>query len=189
MAYVQKSASAPGDPYFTGNGKYDDPSGWSYDGQWFEGMPHGRGIYVDHDGGVYKGSFENSHQHGYGKMIHKKLDGSIQFIYKGYWYESSYCGWGILTDEVTFKYEGEFSEGISHGKGTYTDLFTGKVSEGTYYKNVPRGDFKMTFPSGSIFKGTILQNLTKSLDSYESFELFELTRFYTGRIIAKDGKK
>ena len=76
-----------------------------------------------------------------------------------------------------------------HGRGKFTSLVNGEVSEGMYYKNLPRGDYKLTFPSGSVFEGIILQNLNKSLDSYEAIELEQLPHFCIGKIFSSDGQR
>ena len=66
---------APGDPYFTGYGKYVHPNNDSYVGGWVLGKMHGHGTLKNPNDDVYEGSFENNLMHGYGKMILKKPDG------------------------------------------------------------------------------------------------------------------
>ena len=104
-------------------------------------------------------------------MIYKNQDGSISMNYEGYYIEGIISGWQVETDECTYKYAGEFLDDIFHGRGTHTDLEKGTIYKITYYKNVPRGELKVTFPFGSVFEGRILQNLARSLDSYDFYEL------------------
>ena len=87
------------------------------------------------------------------------------------------------------RFEGVFHEDKCHGRGKFNNLANGNVMEGMFYQGVARGDCKITFPSGSVFEGFILQDLTKSLESYSTHELYDLTQFYTGKISSSDGSR
>ena len=163
---TQKELKRPGDPDFTGYGDYKWESKQSYDGVWLNGQPHGKGTINFANGSQYIGPFKHGLGHGYGEMTEKKSDGSIRWKYKGNFINGRRSGWGSLTIRSTNKYVGNFLNGMAHGRGSYFYLISGNVLEGDYFKGVARGDCKMTFKSGSVFEGTILQNLTRKLDSY-----------------------
>lgn len=112
-----------------------------YDGEWRNGVQHGRGVYVDESGWraesewsnavmkgiskiyfpdktVYKGTTLQNQISGTGKLYRKKFIGS-RLIYEGSWLNGTYHGYGTLhypTGEIW--YCGEWLEGVCHGNGT-----------------------------------------------------------------------
>ena len=122
---TQAPQSAQGYAGFTGNRKAVFSNGTTYDGEWLNGKPHGRGTLNHVSGSVYEGSYENGLQHGYGKYTQKKPDGSIRQTYEGDFLQDKHSGWGVLTFEGKEKYEGNFFKGRPHGRGTLTFLVSG----------------------------------------------------------------
>ena len=59
-----------------------------YEGQWFRGKPHGRGIWVSPEGkDCYEGEFKKGRYHGYGRSID-----STGLVLLGKWYHNEYKG-------------------------------------------------------------------------------------------------
>lgn len=69
-------------------GPYMLKDGVVYEGQWKNGMRHGRGKAVWKDGSIYEGYWADDMANGKGRMIHKNGD-----IYEGDWRDDK--AWGI----------------------------------------------------------------------------------------------
>ena len=50
------------------------PNGNKYEGEWKDGMMHGKGVLTDLDGNKYEGEWEKGEMHGTGKMTYKNGD-------------------------------------------------------------------------------------------------------------------
>jgi hypothetical protein len=87
----------------TGKGIFRSSAGWTYNGDWAEGIPEGKGTFTWPGGAVYTGAFK---------------DGLAE-------------GKGVLSNNPYWTYEGEFSRGIRNGQGTLKTK-DGKTIEGKW---------------------------------------------------------
>ncbi|MDR1142748.1 MAG: hypothetical protein LBK77_00835 [Spirochaetaceae bacterium] len=87
----------------TGKGIFRSSGGWTYSGDWVEGIPEGNGTFTWPGGAVYTGAFK---------------DGLAE-------------GRGVLSGNPYWTYDGEFSGGIRNGQGALKTN-DGKTIEGTW---------------------------------------------------------
>uniref|UniRef100_A0A3Q2E2D9 Ankyrin repeat and MYND domain containing 1 n=1 Tax=Cyprinodon variegatus TaxID=28743 RepID=A0A3Q2E2D9_CYPVA len=66
-------------------------------------------------------------------------------------------GFGVQEWPDGSKYEGEFVEGLKHGKGRYTSR-NGEYYEGFFYKDFKHGDAVYCWPTGHTFTGKFYLN-------------------------------
>mmetsp|Transcript_31543 Transcript_31543/g.40551 ORF Transcript_31543/g.40551 Transcript_31543/m.40551 type:complete len:1182 (+) Transcript_31543:125-3670(+) len=108
-----------------GKGKYTyQYTGFSYDGDWNEGVKHGHGTMKLPDGSTFIGDFVEGEMTGKGKRI----------------YPSG------------ASYEGDFFRGEHHGKGVYT-YPDGSVYDGSWCEKMRWGEGILKFANGDIFEG------------------------------------
>jgi hypothetical protein len=62
------------------NFRYRFSHGGIYEGQWFEGKMHGKGVFTFPNGNVYDGNWANNKMEGLGKFIYVNGD-----VYEGSW--------------------------------------------------------------------------------------------------------
>ncbi|XP_006893104.1 PREDICTED: ALS2 C-terminal-like protein [Elephantulus edwardii] len=89
----------------------------TYEGEWCQGRPHGKGTLKWPDGQNHVGYFRQGLEHGFGICLVPQAAEDKFDCYKCHWREGSMCGYGICeysTDEV---YKGYFQEGLRHGFG------------------------------------------------------------------------
>ena len=103
-----------GNPHGKGKITVSDEEVRSYEGDWVEGIPCGRGIFCFTNGNIYEGEVYDAVPQGKGIM--KYADGTV--------YEGDVdCGIPHGTGKMTFAngdiYEGEWKDGAYHGKGRY----------------------------------------------------------------------
>ena len=103
-------------------------NGDKYEGEWREGLMHGRGKYTFADGTFYEGEWKDDKRHGRGKEAF--ADGRI---YDGEWKEDNRHGRAKFTFADGAKYEGEFVDGLLHGQVTHT-LASGEKYVGEFLK-------------------------------------------------------
>ncbi|XP_035878955.1 alsin isoform X3 [Phyllostomus discolor] len=106
---------------------YKDPrlKDASYDGRWFSGKPHGRGVLKWPDGKMYSGIFRNGLEDGYGeyRIPNKALNKEDHYV--GYWKEGKMCGQGVYSYASGEVFEGCFQDNMRHGHGL---LRSGKLT-------------------------------------------------------------
>ena len=110
MTSTQKPIDGCGKWNFAENGPDE-----VYDGQWKDGLMHGKGVYIFQGGAIYDGEFLNGKQHGKGAMIY--CNGAS---YEGDWKFGLRHGMGKFTHTDGPEYVGEFAQGFMHGQGTCT---------------------------------------------------------------------
>nr|XP_019579585.1 PREDICTED: ALS2 C-terminal-like protein isoform X2 [Rhinolophus sinicus]XP_019579586.1 PREDICTED: ALS2 C-terminal-like protein isoform X2 [Rhinolophus sinicus]XP_019579587.1 PREDICTED: ALS2 C-terminal-like protein isoform X2 [Rhinolophus sinicus] len=89
----------------------------TYEGEWCQGRPHGKGTLKWPDGRNHVGNFCQGLEHGFGICLVPQASEDKFDCYKCHWWEGSMCGYGICeygTDQV---YKGYFQEGLRHGFG------------------------------------------------------------------------
>ncbi|KAH9601149.1 MORN motif [Trypanosoma melophagium] len=111
---------------------------FTYEGEFHENRPHGRGRLVFATGAEQEGTFWNGKLHGSGCKM--KLDGG--FVYVGDFIDGCIRRGQLYTP--TYTYDGEFNEhGRAHGEGTQT-----------YLANEPRLLFTGIWENGVLVRGT-----------------------------------
>jgi len=79
----------------------------SYEGEWADGLPHGKGIFTFSTGGIYTGEFVNGKFQGKGKQTYSYGD-----VYEGNFVHNKPTGKGKLTLANGTIQEGEFEDGV-----------------------------------------------------------------------------
>jgi hypothetical protein len=130
-----------------GRGTETFRDGKEYSGEFHNGRPNGYGTLKDEDR-LYRGQFKEGkrHHHGVQMWQHK--------LYEGDWDRNEMHGRGKLIWKCTGAcYLGEFSNGLFHGQGSYTD---GKGSKfiGQWAFGYKEGVGKEYDEQGSIFIGS-----------------------------------
>jgi len=126
-----------------GNGKWrkdSRPNSNNYEGEFFNDMKHGKGVFTWESGNRYDGEYHNDNRAGYGEMTWK--DGSA---YKGQWSNGLQDGWGTLTLPNGKVREGLWKKNKFKGLGKGGGLPQIPVVE---EKVEPEGDDSSSFHSG-----------------------------------------
>ncbi|EPQ02701.1 Alsin [Myotis brandtii] len=97
----------------------------TYDGRWFSGKPHGRGVLKWPDGKMYSGTFRNGLEDGYGEYRIPNKALSKEDHYVGHWKEGKMCGQGVYSYASGEVFEGCFQDNMRHGHGL---LRSGKLT-------------------------------------------------------------
>ncbi|KPI88891.1 hypothetical protein ABL78_2008 [Leptomonas seymouri] len=156
---------------FTGEG-LDPATIVFYEGEWRDGVPHGRGVMRWANGDIYEGLFDCGQPHG--------SDNTFTFadgrVYKGDFLHGLRDGKGRVTQPNGDVYDGRFVRGTVTGFGTivYANgprIYRGLLAQGRMVKgslrfpgsqrgydgewqdDVPHGSGCMTFANGDFYKG------------------------------------
>ena len=100
-----------------GKGVYTWPDGTRYVGDWHDDKRHGKGVRTWEDGEHYKGEYRDGLRHG--KGVYTWPDGTR---YVGEWSNNHRNGQGIMFYPKGERHEGYWRNGQRHGKGVYTCL-------------------------------------------------------------------
>lgn len=111
------------------------------DGEWRNGVLHGRGFYNVADGSKYAGEFESGNKHGQGTYTFSHGD-----KYVGEWKVDNFNGKGTYVFKSGEKYLGEFKDGKFHGQGIKT-LPDGRRFEGIWDSNNFIREAKVNLPN------------------------------------------
>ncbi|EER13162.1 MORN repeat-containing protein, putative [Perkinsus marinus ATCC 50983] len=148
---------------FTGCGRAVYANGEVYDGDFDEGVRHGKGTYWYRNGDVYTGQFQENEKHGMGRLVYtgrkvandeedgegdegKKRRNSNPY----HSFLTSYCTGGTSAQGGT--YHGQFKEGEKHGQGTYK-YNNGDVYSGDWAKGRKHGRGTYVYEDGSSLEG------------------------------------
>ena len=113
-----------------GRGTFHFAAGEKYEGDWRNGKPNGRGVKTYADGRRYDGEWKDNAKHGRGRLTW--ADGAS---YEGDWVSDAYHGHGVLQSaEAT--YEGAFRAHQFHGQGTKT-FADGRKLQGDWKNGEP----------------------------------------------------
>jgi len=70
-----------------GHGRFTEPTGNYYDGEWVKGVRCGHGVYMYTDGENYEGQWKDNIRHGYGKYTF--VSGQV---WEGEWVDDKFIG-------------------------------------------------------------------------------------------------
>jgi hypothetical protein len=126
----------------------DCDSGELYEGGWYYGTRHGKGICLYSDGLMYEGNWVANKEHGKGTL----MTGDRQIIYTGDWLEGNMHGFGTYYFGNGDRYAGDWKEGTRHGKGDYT-FRNGCRYSGEWKDNRRSGRGVFVWPDGSYYSG------------------------------------
>lgn len=125
-----------------------------YEGEFKDGLAHGKGKEIWDNGTVYEGAYVNGLKEG--KGIYTWSSGNT---YNGEYKNNLREGKGIFTwKESGDKYEGEYLKGKRHGKGTYFWNSNGNSYTGDWKKNERTGQGVFTWAEGSKYVGEFNNN-------------------------------
>ncbi len=125
---------------------------FSFEGEFQNNMPHGRGIGIFSNGEKYVGEFKDGKRNGQG--IYTWLIGAR---YVGEWRDNKRNGQGTLTLANGDKYVGEWRDGQLNGQGTHT-FANGDKYVGEFKDNKRNGQGTFTFASGNKYVGEYKDN-------------------------------
>ena len=158
-----------------GKGTYTYISGASYEGEFEDGYMCGYGVFHYKNGSVYEGYFRDDKRHGEGKLVFSEVDiyhsldditadelktGELKDkeppkkpnVYEGNWREGLMHGKGVYTFSTGAVYDGDFRFGIMHGRGkcklTYGDYYEGQYKDGKEH-----GIGVYRYANGSVYEG------------------------------------
>ncbi|MFZ5572048.1 MAG: hypothetical protein ACOZF0_16740 [Thermodesulfobacteriota bacterium] len=119
----------------------------TYEGEFLNGKPHGKGTYSWHNGDVYKGDWVEGMRSGWGTL--KRPNGAY---YEGEWKNGNREGNGAYRWQNGAYYEGEWRNDVRHGNGIYFG------SDNSYYKGewrdgLQHGRGLYRWPDGTYIKG------------------------------------
>jgi hypothetical protein len=108
---------------------------FSYTGSLKNELPHGYGVaeFSDSDSFArekYEGSFIDGYRDGKGKLTYKKQKKGR--VYDGDFVKNKFEGHGLLTYEDGSFYNGDFSNNLQNGLGTYFDKESGDTIQGIF---------------------------------------------------------
>ena len=100
---------------YTGRATASYPNGDIYEGDYVDGIRHGRGIYrFAASGDKYEGSWVNNNKHGLGTMTYNGKG-----TYQGYWENNRRHGEGVFNYPNGDVYTGWWRFGEKEGTGSY----------------------------------------------------------------------
>ncbi|EEQ98329.1 conserved hypothetical protein [Perkinsus marinus ATCC 50983] len=141
---------------FTGCGRAVYANGEVYDGDFDEGVRHGKGTYWYRNGDVYTGQFQENEKHGMGRLVYTGGTSAQGSTYHGQFKEGEKHGQGTYKYNNGDVYSGDWAKGRKHGRGTYVyedgSSLEGKWKEGSLMAGT------WTLPSGVRFLGDFKEN-------------------------------
>jgi hypothetical protein len=115
------------------SGRFDN-KGEVLEGEWLNGLLHGRGTYIFSNGDKYVGEFKEGKKHGRGIFYHLEDDQWKGDKYVGDYKDDKRSGQGTYTYAGGDKYVGEYRDGRPNGQGTYThaggNKYVGEFKDG-----------------------------------------------------------
>ena len=131
----------PGTTIRHGNGEYTYSNKcFKYEGQYENGMKHGKGIMHLPNGSSYEGDFKNGEMTGTG--LRRWADGTT---YSGSFKMGEMNGQGIWISPSGDQYDGEFVDNKRHGEGELTLSAKGTVYQGTFVNHKYHGNGIIVF--------------------------------------------
>ena len=161
----------------------------SYQGQWRNGAPEGRGRWESNEGGItqsYQGHWEAGRRHGEGHAV-EEFAGE----YEGEWRHGAREGHGVYnSSEGEIKYDGEWAEDRPHGHGRYQEWKHGEFEwyEGEWAQGMPHGHGMCgEGRRGTQFEGDWVQGKPKDLTVNPTFRAITPHRIFGTLAIPEPG--
>jgi hypothetical protein len=127
----------------------DCESGEVFEGEWYGGYRHGRGICIYCDGLMYEGQWHRGREHGHGDL----MTGDRRVIYSGDWLDATFNGYGTYNFPNGDKYIGDWKDGYRHGRGEYI-FQNGCKYNGDWRENKRHGKGRFIWSDGiSYYEG------------------------------------
>lgn len=122
-------------------------NGDSFEGEWNDGKPHGKGIYVSLFGNVIEGTWTEGELTGF--VYIKDMNGES---YEGNFLHGQYHGLGTKIGNGGYKYKGMWKNGKKHGDGV---CFFSDASSycGPWKDDLQHGEGRCAFPDLSSYEG------------------------------------
>jgi len=139
-------------------GTYQWKNGSKFQGQFLNGLFHGKGVYNWANKKCYNGNWENGKMNGKGKFFYQ--DGSF---YEGEFINGKKCGFGIYKWDSERYYEGKWKNDKQNGYGIYHDK--NKVIKG-YWKD---GKIKNRNIDNIKMNKTYMKNNITNLETKNDF--------------------
>ena len=154
-----------------GRGVFQFKNGSRYEGEYKKGLKHGLGKFIYCDGSVYAGNWKSDQKHGFGKYIYENGD-----IYEGTWKKDVKHGVGVYKyREATIAFKANWIDGLP--KGPIEIFYQNFRYHGSWNKNMPVGEGVFSFGMKYIIPGHIemcfkpLSGGTKSLETLKLFNM------------------
>ena len=139
-------------------------------GNFLRGKMNGNGEHIRKDGSVYKGVFKNDKYDGLGKEFFE--DGTK---FEGFFSEGQ-KKYGIHQWKNGSKYQGQFLNGLFHGKGVYS-WSNKKMYDGNWLNGKMNGKGKFIYQDGSIYEGEFVDGKKSGYGVYK----WENDKYYEGK--------
>jgi len=138
-----------------------------FKGDWVDERKHGKGHFTYEDGATFDGEWQKDRAHGIGTYKTKTS------VYVGEWTEDLKHGAGketyIILEEQgggSIVYEGQFSQGHRHGKGSLS-WADGATYDGEFSQNNIEGVGTFKWKSGQKYSGQVSENNIHGAGRYE----------------------
>lgn len=125
------------------------PDSGVYEGEYKDGLFHGKGTLVWRNGSVYKGDFKNGLFHGNARLIYANGN-----VYEGGFADGMEEGAGHYVMVNGNEYTGDFSGGVFQGKGRYKEK-DGNIYEGDFKKGALSGLGKIIYTDVGEYTGEV----------------------------------
>jgi hypothetical protein len=136
-----------------------------YEGEFLDGMSHGKGIDIDGKGNRYAGDFERNKYHG--KGVFTFAQGDPRQSTEGDFRDSHVDGVAVAIWANGDRYQGEFRKSLQYGKGVLTRP-DGYRYEGDWVDGKMTGEGVMKLTNGDRYAGSFVDNKRngKGVDTY-----------------------
>jgi len=125
-------------------------------------------VVLKYSEGRYTGevSEETGEPEGTGMIEFPGNDEHKRQIYEGEFKDKKAHGTGVMKWSEGDKYEGDWVQGLRHGKGTYISKAAGCKYEGEYVDDLKSGQGKYTYATGDVYEGSWVQGKRHGLGKY-----------------------
>ncbi|MEC8346472.1 MAG: hypothetical protein VXZ70_00455 [Pseudomonadota bacterium] len=138
------------DGVLSGSGVYEWADGDRYEGEFNDDLPSGQGLYIWADGRRYEGEFVDGKRQGYGSLTWANGD-----VYEGDFFANYMQGNGTFRWATGDRYVGSFMANKRHGAGSMS-WAEGQRYDGEFQNDTLHGQGIYQWPDGRYFKGAFL---------------------------------
>jgi len=124
-----------------------------YNGEWFEGVQHGKGAMTFKSGDVYRGDFRNGVPEGDGEF--RYVNGDVE---TAVWKGGERCGLSVYKSETCEEHI-SFTDGVAHGPSTYKNFEDGSIEEREFVNGCKFGPATVKFSNGDYLELNYSDNL------------------------------